>query len=80
MFESGFDKIVDRTVTVSAPEHLRIERAMLRDGSSEQAVKDRIRNQMSDSRREALADFTIDNTSLDLTRLRVGQLDKIFRT
>lgn len=34
LFESGFDRLVDRTICVTAPEEVRIQRVMLRDGIS----------------------------------------------
>ena len=34
LFESGFDRLVDRTICVTAPEEVRIQRIMMRDGIS----------------------------------------------
>ena len=79
LLESGFDRLVDKIVTVSAPQHIRIRRAALRDNASEDAVKDRIAKQTTDSEREARADYIIDNTDLQQTAARVVELDKLFR-
>ena len=32
LFESGFDRLVDRVIVVTAPQELRLERIMQRDG------------------------------------------------
>lgn len=59
LFESGASRNMDYTVTVTAPEELRIRRVMSRDGVSEEAVRQRIANQMSEKERNDLADFII---------------------
>lgn len=79
LFESGFDKIVDKSVTVSAPLPLRIERTIKRDNISEKAAEARIAHQISDTLRESKADYIIYNTDLDEVRTQVEKLDKIFR-
>lgn len=43
--ESGMDELVDVVWHVTAPEHVRIHRVMLRNGLNEQEVMNRIRNQ-----------------------------------
>lgn len=79
LIESGFDRLVDRIVAVSAPEQLRITRAAQRDGVEAQAVKERIARQTSDTRREACAHYIIENIDLEHTAQTVAELDKIFR-
>ncbi|MFI3314593.1 MAG: dephospho-CoA kinase [Rikenellaceae bacterium] len=59
LFESGFNKIIDKVITISAPESLRIDRAMSRDCATRAQIKERVAKQMSDAQREKLADFTI---------------------
>lgn len=61
LFESGWDTYCDETVTVSAAEHLRIDRILLRDGCTEAEARARIVCQMSDREREALADTVLRN-------------------
>ena len=61
LFETGGYKLLDRTVLVTAPEELRIRRVRERDGLSTEAIRDRIRNQLPDSEKTSLADFTIEN-------------------
>lgn len=80
LFESGFDRFVDVTVTVSAPEELRIERVASRDGVSRQSVMERIANQLTDSAREERADHIIlNNGNIDELAAKVGMLDKLLR-
>ena len=78
LFDCGFDSKVDRTVTVSAPEEVRIERAAARDNAPAEVIRRRIEAQMSDAEREARADHTIVNTDLEEVRKQVAELHKIF--
>ena len=78
LFDCGFDSKVDRTVTVSAPEELRIERAVARDNAPAEVIRRRIEAQMSDAEREARADHTIVNSDLEAVRKQVAELHKIF--
>ena len=61
LIESGFDRLVDCVVVVTAPETMRIARTCRRDGVSSDAVRARIANQMSDQERRARADYVIVN-------------------
>lgn len=79
LFESGFDKLVDKTVAVLAPMSLRIERAMQRDGASREQVEARIRAQMSDDELVARADFSIVNIHLEDVEKDVAELNHRFK-
>jgi dephospho-CoA kinase len=61
IFESGGDKYLDRVINVYAPVKVRVERVMKRDGVSREAVTARMKSQMSERRRQQLADRTIVN-------------------
>jgi dephospho-CoA kinase len=61
IFESGAEKLLDYTIGVSSPENLRIERTMKRDNISEEEVKDRIKNQMSEEKKMSLCNFVVTN-------------------
>jgi dephospho-CoA kinase len=74
LFETGGYKNVDKTVLITAPETIRIERVMLRDGVSAEEVKARMRNQWTDAQREPLADFVIDNSNWEETAEEVKKL------
>lgn len=60
-FESGGYKLMDKMITVFAPEAMRIERVMQRDNTTAEAVKARIDKQLPDSEKVRLADFVIYN-------------------
>lgn len=78
LFDCGFDQKVDRTVAVSAPEELRIERAASRDNAPMEVIRRRIKAQMSDAEREARAHHTIRNIDIYTLREQVEELHKLF--
>lgn len=59
LFESGAYRMVDKVILVTAPEQIRIERVVRRDGVDETMVKERIANQWSDEEKEKLTDYII---------------------
>ncbi len=61
LFESKSDADCHFTLTITAPEELRIQRVMQRDAVMYDDVKRRIQNQWSDHERSAFADFQICN-------------------
>ncbi len=61
LFESKFDSLVDFTISVSAPESLRIERVMQRDGLTEEAVRQRIGKQIPEEWKRTHSDFVFHN-------------------
>lgn len=76
LFESGIDKIVDSVVAVMAPEDLRIERTIERDGLSREQVEERMRNQLSDDERCSRSKYAIVNIDLDELEEDVEQLHR----
>lgn len=74
LYEADFQNTVDVVVMVYAPLDLRIQRAMYRDGASEERVRARIAAQMDDEEKRQRADFTIVN---DGVQLLMPQLDRI---
>ena len=80
LFESGLDKVVDASVAVVVDSNVALERAMARDGASREAIEARMAVQMSASELTALADYTIENTTLEALEAQVVNLDKIFRS
>jgi dephospho-CoA kinase len=64
LFESGFDRIFDANVLVTAPEELCVKRVMVRDGIGKVMVSDRIRNQWPQQKKRALADYEISNDEM----------------
>lgn len=61
LFESGFDKSVDKSVMVYAPIELRIKRAVARDRVSYEEITHRINNQLPDEIKKERSDFVIYN-------------------
>ena len=59
LFESGFNKIVDKVIVMTASENIRIARVMKRDKVTEEQVKARMSHQMADDKKIANADFVI---------------------
>lgn len=81
LFEAGSYKSLDKIIVVSAPEHLRVKRVVVRDPNrSEQMVKDIIGNQMPDPEKIAKADFVIVNDESQLVIPQVLELHKKFLT
>ena len=66
LVEAGFAKAVDCLVVVEAPLALRIQRAMARDGATEEQVRARVRHQMTAEQLRAYADIVIVNDGRDL--------------
>ncbi|MEZ4722792.1 MAG: dephospho-CoA kinase [Flavobacteriales bacterium] len=61
LFESGSYKDCDQIICVSAPGKVRIERVMERDKVSEEQVKARMANQMTQEEKESKSNFIILN-------------------
>ena len=76
LFESGSYQQCDVTVLVTAPREVRIKRVMQRDDTSKKAVLDRMEHQWSDERKKEMADFVIENTTLDALKEQIIALDK----
>ena len=74
LYEAGFQDTVDAVIMVYAPVELRIQRAMYRDGASEEQVRARIAAQMDDEEKRRRADFTVLN---DGVQLLIPQLNRI---
>ncbi len=66
LVEAGFAKAVDCLVVVEAPLALRIQRAMARDGATEEQVRARVRHQMTAEQLRAYADIVVVNDGRDL--------------
>lgn len=79
LFSAGFEQEVDYTLAVVAPESLRLERTMLRDGATAEAVKARMTAQMSDEELASRADRVLVNIIKEDTAAEVAALDKRLR-
>ena len=76
LYESGFDKIVDKVIMVYADEDVRIERSMQRDGADRTAIEERIKNQSSDNDKRLKADFVIHNNPNDYVNKQIIEIIK----
>ena len=61
LFEAGFDKYVDKVITVTSPFELRIERVIKRDNSDYKKVRLRMDKQSSDEEKIIASDWMILN-------------------
>ena len=59
LYESGFNKLVDKVILITANEDVRIERVMKRDGVTEEHVRARMSHQLSEEEKLIRADFVI---------------------
>ena len=71
IFESYSEKDLDYIIGVTAPEAIRIKRAMLRDNISREKVESRIKEQMNEVEKMNLCNFIINN---DETILLIPQV------
>ena len=77
LFETGGDKACDKVILVTAPEEIRIERAMKRDNVSKETIVSRMNNQLPESEKITKSDFIIHNTDLNKTFIQVDEILKI---
>lgn len=61
LFESGFNKVIDKSLMVYAPQELRIRRALQRDNVSREEIISRIKNQLPDETKKEWSDYVIHN-------------------
>ena len=74
LFENGAYKGFDRMILVTAPREIRIRRVMERDSVPRESVVARMKNQWETSRKVPLANYVIENTDLEETRLQVEHI------
>ena len=79
MFESGFHKMLDVIVFVSAPEELRIQRIIKRDNTNIKSVKERMRNQWPEDQKIRKSDFIIYNDDENMIIPQIIRTDKSIR-
>lgn len=74
LFESGFDRAVDRVLMVYAPLEIRISRAMERDGVTEERIRERIAAQMDEELKCKRADFILTNDGINPVEPQLRQI------
>ncbi|MHB1178993.1 MAG: dephospho-CoA kinase [Daejeonella sp.] len=80
LFESESHKMCDQTVLVRSPEALRIRRILERDGISLAEVRLRMKRQLTDEKKQELADYVILNDERNLLIPQVLALHQHFLT
>ncbi len=76
LFESGFYKLMDFTILITAPEQIRINRVMKRDNLSPGQVVARIKNQWPDDEKRKFATTVIINDNKNLIIPQITEIDK----
>ena len=74
LFETGLAETLDVTITVAAPEELRIRRVERREGWSRESIVARIRNQLPEEEKIRCSDYVIYN---DDKQAIMPQVEKI---
>ncbi len=80
LFESGFYKMMDFNILVSAPEITRIERVVKRDKIQPEKVESRIKKQWSDEEKRKLANIELVNDNKHLLIPQILEIDKKLKT
>jgi dephospho-CoA kinase len=78
LYESGSWKNLDYVLYVKAPEALRIKRIMTRDQAEIEQVRQRIKSQWAEEKKEKMADFIIQNDGAHALIPQVWELHKTF--
>jgi len=77
LYETGMEKLCDKTILVCADENIRLTRLIARNNFSQEHALSRIKSQMPQEKKTELADFIIDNNS-DLDSLK-NQTEQILK-
>jgi len=81
LFESGSYKMMDKIILVSAPKEIRMKRVLARDSHrTKEDVEKIILNQLSESEKEANANFIIRNNESELIVPQILDLHKRFNS
>ncbi|MDR6783108.1 dephospho-CoA kinase [Pedobacter africanus] len=78
LFESGSYKLCDQNILVLAPEPVRLQRVMERDGVTAAQVKARMDKQLPDEEKIKLADQLINNNETDSLIIQITKLHQLF--
>ncbi|MEM8999952.1 MAG: dephospho-CoA kinase [Bacteroidota bacterium] len=76
IFENDMQSNYDSIILVTAPKKVRMQRVMVRDAVSEDAVLARMKNQWNHSNMTGQADFVIENTNLADTEKKVFEIHR----
>jgi len=75
LFESGFDRYMDKNIVVTAGDEQVILRGCKRDNISPEEIKERLKHQIPLNEKIKLADYVIDNSgNIDNTKRQVADI------
>jgi dephospho-CoA kinase len=74
IFETGKYKDFYKVILVISPKNVRINRIILRDNVNKENVLSRMKHQLSDSKKIKLADFIIENITLNKFYLQAAEI------
>ncbi len=77
LFETNGDLICNIIISVNAPEEIRIKRVMERDNVTKKQVKNIIKNQWSETKRNLFSNYTILNIEKEETLLKTKNIYNI---
>ena len=77
LFETKGNLACDKVIMITAPEEIRIERAMKRDNVDKESVLNRIKNQLPEAEKIKMSDFVVSNTVLQNTFTEIDKILKI---
>lgn len=80
LFESGFYRMMDQTILVTAPLEERIRRVLARENTTEEDIRNRISKQWPDEEKMKLATYILKNNNEELLLPRLIELDIKFKT
>ena len=75
LFEKNFDKQFDKIIFVSAPENVRLQRAMQRDKCDEENVRSRMRLQWDEEKKISKSDYIINNDGVEMLIPQVMEIN-----
>lgn len=75
LFEKNFDNQFDKIIFISAPEEVRLKRAIQRDRCDEENVRSRMRLQWSEDVKTSKSDYIINNDGVEML---IPQVVKIY--
>lgn len=76
LFEKNFDDQFDKIIFITAPEDVRLKRAMQRDRCDEENVRSRMRLQWNEDLKIGKSDYIINNDGVEML---IPQVIKIFK-
>ncbi len=76
LFEKNFDSQFDKIIFVSAPEEVRVKRAMQRDKCDEENVRSRMRLQWNEETKISKSDYVINNDGVEMLIPQIVKINK----